>query len=143
MLGFLEVGLVPGWRVHAFVDRTLFGKSYSKIHRRLDEPVKYLGRSHRVLFHDFPTAYLVARDCYPGDSNAVFAAYGHILLDEQCGADPGYKKLLEKFAILSRKKKKGEVVPEITPTEVEVLFLSDMKKLAEIRRLLELLRSRR
>jgi len=134
---------VPSWRVHAFVDRTLFGKSYHKIHRRLDEPFKYLGRGHRVLFHDFPTAYLVALDCYPGDPNAVEAAYGHILLDEQCSADPGYKKLLEKLAMLSRKKKKGKRVPESTLTEVEVLFLNDMKKLAEIRRLLELFRSRR
>jgi hypothetical protein len=142
MLDFLEVCFVPSLRVHAFVDRTLFGKSYYKIHRRLDEPVKYLGRGHRVLFHDFPTAYLVAQECYPGDPNAVLAAYEHILLDEVCSADPEYKKLLEKLAILSRKKKKRKKVLDKTRPEAEVMFLRDMKKFGEIRRLYELFRSR-
>jgi hypothetical protein len=94
------------------------------------------------LFHDFPTAYLVAHECYPGDPNEKLAAAAeHILLDEQCSADPEYKKLLEKLAVLSRKKKKGQKVPKIALTHVEQLFLSDMKKVAEIRRLRELLRS--
>jgi hypothetical protein len=72
---------MPSLRVHAFVDRTLFGKSYYKIHRRLDKPVKYLGHGHRVLFHDFPSACLIAEKCYPGDPNAVRVACEHILLD--------------------------------------------------------------
>jgi hypothetical protein len=140
--GFLEVCFVPGWRVHAFVDRTLFGKSYYKIHRRLDEPFLYLGRVHRLLFHDFTTAYFVALDCYPGDPNAVLAAYEHILLDEQCSADPEYKKLLENLASLSRTKKKRKRVQ----TKTQMLapgdpFLCDMRKLVEIRRLWRLFRS--
>jgi hypothetical protein len=95
-----------------------------------------------VLFHDFPTAYLVAQECYPGDPNAVLAAYEHILLDEVCSADPEYKKLLEKLAILSRKKKKRKKVLDKTRPEAEVMFLRDMKKFGEIRRLYELFRSR-
>jgi hypothetical protein len=136
--GFLEVCLAPGLRVHAFVDRTLFGKSYYKIHRRLDEPYKILGRGHRVLFHDFPTAYLVAQECYPGDPNAVLAAYEHILLDEECSADPEYKKHLEKLAILNRRKKRRKKVPKKTQTKAELVFINDMKKIAMIRRWLGL-----
>jgi hypothetical protein len=142
MLGFLEVCFVPSWRVHAFVDKTLFDKSYYKIHRRLDEPVKYLGRGHRVLFHDFPTAYLVAQECYPGDPNAVLAAYEHILLDEQCSAAPEYKKLLEKLAILSRKKRARRKRVQIeTQMLDEDPILRDIRKLVEIRRLFRLFRS--
>jgi hypothetical protein len=95
-----------------------------------------------VLFHDFPTAYLVAQECYPGDPNAVLAACEHIFLDEQCSADPEYKKLLEKLAILSRKKRARRKRVQI---ETQMLdgdpILRDIRKLVEIRRLFRLFRS--
>jgi hypothetical protein len=94
------------------------------------------------LFHDFQTAYLFAEECYPGDPNAVFAACEHILLDEQCSADPEYKKLLEKLAILNRKKPARR---KRVQTETQMLhgdpILRDVRKLAEIRRLVRLFRS--
>jgi hypothetical protein len=88
------------------VDEVFFGKSYSKIHRKMDAPVAYLGKRHGVLFYDAVTASIIAGECYPNDPNAVAAANLHIFLDNLCGRDPVFKEYLEKMEILHRKKKK-------------------------------------
>jgi hypothetical protein len=128
---------MPGWRVHRYVDIECFGKSYWKIHRKMDEPVVYLGRSHRVLFHDPWAAVAIARQCYPGDPRAVEAANLHILTDEFCTRDPNYKKLLEELEALNRSKRKGpkEKKPKKKEDPSLKKFESDMKKLEELQRL--------
>ena len=105
---------MPGWRVHRYLDIVFFGKSYSKIHRKMDAPVVFLGRRHRILFHDPLAALVIAQECYPGDPDAVESAYLHILTDELCTSDPVYKKFLEQLALVEnrntrrrRKKKTG------------------------------------
>jgi hypothetical protein len=80
--------IILGHDIHVFVDRTLFGKAYWKIHREMDWPYGFLGRRHRVLFHDPLTASAIARSCYPGDENAVLAALVHIEIDDLCSANP-------------------------------------------------------
>jgi len=128
---------VPGWRVHSFIDRMFFGRSYSKIHRKMDEPFKYFGKGHRVLFHDPVTACAIAESCYPGDPNAVLAALLHIQCDELCSADPGYRRCLENMEILSRKKKKRRKGKKIRKQVlIENSVVRDIKKLAELERLL-------
>jgi hypothetical protein len=72
----------------------------------MDAPVAYLGKKHRVLFHDGVTASLIAKECYPNDPNAIAAANMHIFLDNLCSRDPVFKEYLEKMEILHRKKKK-------------------------------------
>jgi hypothetical protein len=99
---------VPGHRTHAYVDRLFFGKAYFKLHRKMDEPVYWLGRKHRVLNHDVATAVCIARWCYPNDGNAEEAAYTHILLDEFCTANPAWKKLLEQLAYTDAKRRKQQ-----------------------------------
>jgi hypothetical protein len=89
---------LPSHKVHCYVDRQIYGKSYWKIHVTMDEPVFILGWKHRVLFHDWISAWAIAEECYPGDSNAVLAALNHIYIDESCSADPVFKADLERLA---------------------------------------------
>ena len=100
---------MPGPRVHGYVDRKLFGKAYWKVHFRMDLPWRWLGRNHRVLFHDFPTAVAIAREYYPNDYNAQRAALLHIHLDTLCTQDPVFKKQLELLADADiRRRRKGK-----------------------------------
>ena len=132
----------PGWRVHRFVDLVSFGKSYSKIHRKMDEPFVFFGRGHRIFYHDVVSAELIAQECYPNDADAVEAALLHILTDEVCSSDPVFRKLLEKMALLNRpnkrkpRKKKKEQDPLLRKLE------SDAKKLEKLQRFLRALYSR-
>jgi len=97
---------LPSLRVHEYVDRVLFKKSYRKLHRAMDKPVKFLGKRHRELFHDNTWACVIASRLYPNDRHAVLAALTHIKCDEICSSDPKFKKNLEKLARLSRGKRR-------------------------------------
>jgi hypothetical protein len=72
----------------------------------MDRPYRYLGKHHRILFHDPVLASLIARKEYPNDSNAVAAAQCHIALDDLCTRNPAFKKTLTQLAKLSRRKRK-------------------------------------
>jgi hypothetical protein len=98
---------LPKFVVHAYVSRLFFGKSYWKVHREMDRPFKYLGRRHRILFHDFSSAYAIASELYPGDFNAVQAAWLHIHLDEQCSNDPELRRWLENLVSLDSTRRMG------------------------------------
>ena len=114
---------MPGHRVHSYVDRQLFGKAYWKLHRKMDVAVFWLGKGHRVLYHDPLTAGCIAKTCYPNDPNAEEAAYTHILLDDFCTAYPAWKKLLEQLAAMlmlnveneNAKRRKNVVVASSPP----------------------------
>ena len=101
---------MPGREVHAYVDKLLFGRSYWRIHREMDRPYKYLGKSHRILFHDPVLAYMIAGKQYPDDVTAIAAAQCHIALDNLCTRNPGFKRILIGFAKRDRKKKKSRQV---------------------------------
>ena len=133
---------MPGWRVHVFWDRTFFGKSYRKIHQKMDMAVVVLGRSHRILFHDRMWAMAIAQECYPNDPNAIYAANWHILIDQFCTSDPSFKKMLENLEMLDRKKRKKK--RKRTPRMDDSLakLLNDLKKIEEIKRLYRYLLSR-
>lgn len=132
---------MPGWRVHRFLDRMFFGKSYPKIHHNMDAAVVVLGRKHRILFHDRMFACAIAQECYPNDLNAVRAANLHILVDQLCSSDPGLKKMFETLEMLDRRKrKKRGKQPKIDDTLAK--FLSDLKKIEEAKRLFRYLYSR-
>ena len=97
---------MPNLRVHTYIDRLFFGRSYWRIHRRIDAPFKSLGRCHRELFHDAFSAYSIALEEYPDDSNAIEAALTHIIVDELCSRDASFKKTLETLATQYYKKRK-------------------------------------
>ena len=112
---------MPSPRVHAYVDRMLFGKAYWRVHREMDKPVKILGRLHRRVFHDPLSAIAIAEREYPGDPLAVRAALHHIWLDNICSWDPEFRELLEAAERLSRRKRRRrrKTASHIQPISIE------------------------
>ena len=106
---------MPSHRVHLFLDQLILGKKYPKIHKFLDNPVYFLGKRHRILFHDPAMALLVAQKEYPGDPKAILSAQIHIRVDNLCSLSPEFKKMLQKMERESRKKKKGKRSRETYP----------------------------
>ena len=96
----------PNHEVHRYIDKLFTGKEYPDVHKSLDWPVFVLGRGHRVLFHDYPTAIVLARKKHPFDPNAEIIPILHIDFDEICSADPKYRKVLEKKAREASKQRK-------------------------------------
>lgn len=89
---------MPSHKVHVFVDRQLFGRSFRKLHKALDKPYLVFGRKHRVFFHDYWSAIEVAKRVCPDDSTAIEAAAMHVYLDEQCSNDKRYHEQLRWLA---------------------------------------------
>ena len=99
---------MPSHKLHVYVDKVLFGKSYRKLHEALDRPYWVLGRKHRIVFHDGWSASEVAKKVCPGDPVALEAAAAHVLLDELCSNDREFKMQLSLLANLnSRGRKRG------------------------------------
>jgi hypothetical protein len=108
---------LPSHRVHCYVDRKLFGKSYWRVHRAMDRPYLLFRRKHRNFFHDPLSAIAIAKRYYPKDPNAIKAALYHITLDNLCSANPAFKAWLEALAKeyakkrASARKKKHSLTP--------------------------------
>ena len=130
---------MPNLLVHEFIDEAFFGRSFKKLHRAMDKPVFYLGRTHRVLFHDPLSASFIAQKLYPNDEDAILAAHYHILFDEECSKDPEYKKYLENLAELWKKKKKKR--KKKRNFEKKDPFVEYLKKLVKLKRLFSYLTS--
>jgi hypothetical protein len=133
---------VPGWRVHVYLDRKFFGKSYWKVHQKMDEPYLFLGRKHRVLFHDPLSALAIAQTYYPGDTNAVKAANFHILVDRICTGNPSLKTMFEGFEMIERKKRRKKERKRPYKDKALDKLVADLRKIEKIRRLLAYSRSR-
>jgi hypothetical protein len=91
----------------------------------MDRPYKYLGKYHRILFHDPVLAYVIARKQYPNDPNAIAAAQCHIALDNMCSRDRGLKRALERLATMDRKKRRSTKATSGTPHANATDTLSD------------------
>jgi hypothetical protein len=134
---------MPGHRVHAYVDRTFFGRVYWMVHRDMDWPVYFMKKNHRVYFHEMNSVYAIAQKHYPGDSNAVQSGWLHIQIDEACTNDPIYRAQLEFLAgkdcrERKRTRKTGRVKRpkrkrKEGPNDELFKLQKDIKKLAEIR----------
>jgi len=133
---------MPSHTVHAYLDRLYFGKAYWKVHRRLDSAWFVCRRGHRRYWHDWASAQAIARDAYPGDENAVWAAWLHIETDEYCTASPLFRKELEMLAKADAKKRRSRRKKKDEPLPPEIKnFIETCKKLAKIQRLRELILS--
>ena len=97
---------MPSHKIHNFIDRQLFGKSYWRLHRALDAPYIFMGKRHRVLLHDCFTSTLLARQLYPTDPRAEQAALVHCQLDTLCSSDPNFRKQLEILADLDGRQRR-------------------------------------
>jgi len=70
---------MPSREIHKMISRLLTGYECDKTHAALDWPAKYLGRGHRILFHDPISAFLLGYICN-GPEGAV-SGVAHILTD--------------------------------------------------------------
>ena len=137
---------MPSHRVHCWISKILFGRSFYKVHKRMDSAVWFCGRSHRRYFHDLPSALAIACNCYPGDEAAKQAAVFHIQLDFMCSDDPFFRRQIELWAKKESKKrrrsrkKKSEV--ESDPLQNEIKWIIETwKKMDRIQRLKHLMLS--
>ena len=142
-----DIEALPGHRVHLYIDRLLFGKSYYKVHRKMDYAWYYLRRNHRCFGHDPISAIAIATESYPRDYNAVQAALFHIELDRLCTAYPQFKKFLETEAKSHAIKRRNKKHSKKAKNEKNVDFTDNMQiatfveKLEKMRRLAKLLTS--
>lgn len=81
-------------RVHNYVCRTILGKSYDEVNSAIDGPYKFLGKSHRVLFHDPISAVVVGFTNSKG-FNGSLAGLLHVGVDWLCSQNKDIKKVLE------------------------------------------------
>jgi hypothetical protein len=76
------------------VDKLFFGKAFGEVHRLIDMPVLWLGRKHRVLFHDYHEAFVLGA-LASTDYRSASAGYLHVWVDKLCSEDKYFKKWLE------------------------------------------------
>ena len=132
---------MPSHKIHCYVDRMLFGKSYWRLHRQIDKPFLFLGKKHRVLFHDVFSVVAIAQKLYPWDPMAEEAGLVHVQIDLLCSSDPFFKRQLKYFAEQdakkrrSSRKKKAKSRKRIAPPDPLEEFEIFLDKLQEIRRL--------
>lgn len=75
---------MPSRKVHNYIAK-LFGideKFANKINREIDLPAKYLGKKHRILFHDFDISTYLLLAKYNFEPKAILAWYIHKFVDE-------------------------------------------------------------
>ena len=97
---------MPGHEVHLYIDRLHFWRTFPKLHKEIDKMVRTHGRAHRIFFHDDVWARDIAIRLYPGDPDAIKAAWLHLWIDDVCTMDPEYRKLLELKAKEAKKQRK-------------------------------------
>ena len=97
---------MPNHKIHCYVDRLLFRKSFWRLHRMIDRPVLFLGKRHRVLFHDGLTSMAIAWEVYPNDRIALQAALVHVQLDWLCSRNPFFHRQLQYYAAQDSKNRK-------------------------------------
>jgi hypothetical protein len=105
----------------------------------MDWPCKIYRKDHRAFLHDPLSAIAIAESYYPGDPDAVTAALLHIYVDQQCSEDPQYKKLLEKLTLLDKRKGRRKKEKTTRTSTTEKHFLTDMKKVVELKKLYRIL----
>jgi hypothetical protein len=70
---------MPSQDLHKKLDKFLFGREHPEVHTMLDLPSTWLGKEHRVLFHDEPTAVLMGLAV--GGVEGAISALFHVWLD--------------------------------------------------------------
>ncbi|MEM7821597.1 MAG: hypothetical protein QXX38_02165 [Candidatus Aenigmatarchaeota archaeon] len=84
---------MPSRYLHKKFSKFLVEDECEKTHKAIDYPVKFLGRRHRILFHDPISA--VAIGLLANSYKGVCAGLSHIFLDYCCSKIPELKYLAE------------------------------------------------
>ena len=88
---------MPKHNIHNFVNKLLFGRKFEKVDKTLDYSVRFLGPSHRKVFHDYFTGPLVGI-IVTKSLSGIAAAFVHINLDKICTNNKGIEKLLKNLS---------------------------------------------
>lgn len=70
---------MPSREVHRLISRIITGYDCDKTHAVIDLPFRYLGRGHRVLFHDPVSAALIGYLC--DREQGAISGIAHIVTD--------------------------------------------------------------
>ena len=70
---------MPSREVHKIISKIITGYDCDKTHAAIDWPVKYLGRNHRILFHDPISAFIIGYFCNGPEGAA--SGIAHIATD--------------------------------------------------------------
>lgn len=71
---------MPKRKIHESVTKLLLGQSYTHVDEIIDFPVKFLGPSHRKLFHTLPESFLLGL-LMSGEIRGGLAGLLHVLTD--------------------------------------------------------------
>lgn len=79
---------MPLNKTHSSIDRNLLGRSYNPVHRTMDRPSQWLGKNHRVLYHDPLSVAIIATFYYPFNAKAILSGLVHLVTDWICKFQP-------------------------------------------------------
>ena len=82
---------MPSNEIHCAQSRKKYGKSFSDLHKWMDEPSKILGSNHRIIRHDIKKTPKEARELF--GPLADQACIDHIMLDLESGEIQKYKNV--------------------------------------------------
>jgi hypothetical protein len=85
---------MPERRVHNYTTKLLLGRTFDEVHKALDGPVKFLGRKHRVLYHEPAEAALIGYRI--AGCEGALAALLHVAVDEMCSHDKKLNALIKR-----------------------------------------------
>ena len=97
---------MPEHEIHLYVDWVLFGRTFPRVHKKIDEPIKFLGFRHREWFHDYPSAGYIARREHPFCPYAECVGFAHVWTDNECTRKPRLLKLLRICQLVDLEKMK-------------------------------------
>jgi hypothetical protein len=101
---------MPEHEIHEYIDWIFFGRTFPRVHDRIDEPIKFLGFRHREWFHDYPTAGYIARQEYPFCRFAECVGWLHVWTDDECTRKPDLLKLLRVYRLFDLEKMKTDLM---------------------------------
>jgi uncharacterized metal-binding protein len=81
---------MPSGKTHEKISKILVGDSCKNVHYLMDLPYKFLGRKHRMLFHDPLSGIVIGY--LAGGEKGVVSALAHIATD-YCSSE--FKKYLK------------------------------------------------
>lgn len=81
---------MPKHKIHKYADKLLFNKCFPKVHRAIDLPYIFYGRSHRRYFHTYKEGYCIGYIA-SGEAKGALSGLLHVWLDEQCSRDKDFK----------------------------------------------------
>jgi hypothetical protein len=83
---------LPKHSTHKAVSKLVLGKSYPSVDKALDWPVRFLGPSHRKMFHSYSEAFVVG--IFTEGLEGGTAACIHVFLDQVDNRSKGLLKCL-------------------------------------------------